>query len=78
MAGQRRLNHLADAHERRIAARQGLNRHLPAAEKNRLDIEPVLFEKSFVLRHPNMALAKTEGRITEANLFQFLGNDGCR
>ena len=69
MARQGRLNHLANAHERRIAASQGLNRHLPAAEKNRLDIEPVFFEKSFVLRHPNMALAKSQGRMTEANLF---------
>src|SRR5262245_21270688 len=61
------LHHLTDAHQRRITARQGLDRELPAAEKYRLDVEPVFFEKPFVLRHPDMTLAKTERWITESD-----------
>jgi hypothetical protein len=61
------LNHLTDTHQRRIAARQCLDRELPAAEKDRLDVEAVFFEQPFVFRHPDMTLAKTERWITESD-----------
>ena len=78
MARQRCLNNLADAHQRRITARQSLDRHLPAAQKNRLDVEAVFFENPLVLGHPDMTLAKTQRWIAEANFFQLLGTGNAR
>src|SRR5262245_25236989 len=67
MPRQSGLDHLPDAHEWRIAAGQRLNRQLPAAQKYRLDVEAVFLEQSGVLRHPDVALTKTEGGIAEAD-----------
>ena len=66
-ARQAGLHYLTDAHQRRISARQCLDRELAAAEKDRLDVKAVFFEQPFVLRHPDMTLAKTERWITESD-----------
>jgi len=43
-AGEVRLHHLTDAHDRRITSGQSLNRQLPAAQEDRIDVKSILFE----------------------------------
>jgi len=49
---------------------------LSAAEKDRVHVESVLFEQSFLFGHPNVALGKSQRRVAQADLPEFLADDG--
>jgi len=51
---------------------------LPAAQKYRLDVEAVFFEKPLVFCDPDVALAKAERRLAESAFFQLLRACGAR
>ena len=55
---------------------QSLRRHLPAAEKDRIDVESVLLEQPFFFSHPNMALRESQRRVAQADFLEFLADDG--
>ena len=65
-------DNIADGDDRRIAAGERLDRHLPAAQKDQLDVEPIFPENSLVLGHPELRLARADRRITDADLLQRL------
>ena len=76
VAGQVGLNHRADVDDGRFTRGQGLRRHLPAAEKDRVHVESVLFEQSFLFCHPDVALGESQRRVAQADLLEFLADDG--
>jgi hypothetical protein len=59
-------NHVADGHNRRVAAGEGLNCDFSTAQEYPLDIESVLAEYSFVFSYPKLRLARTDRRIANA------------
>ena len=65
-------DHVADGNQGWIAAGEGLNRYLSAAEKYQLDIETMLAEYPFVLGNPELRLARADRRITDANFTERL------
>ena len=65
-------DNIADRDDGRIAAGKRLNRHLPAAQKNQLHVQPILAKNSFILRHPELPLPRADGRIADANLLERL------
>ena len=75
VAGQVGLNHRADVDDGRFAGGQSLRRHLPAAQKDRIDVESVLFEQAFLFGHPNMTLRERQGRVAQADFFELLADD---
>src|SRR5262245_50993941 len=63
---------VAHRHERRVAAGQRLDRHLPAAQKNQFDVEPVFTKYALRLRHPELGLTRTDRRVTDAHFLHRL------
>ena len=55
---------VADGDDRRIAAGEGLDGDLSAAQKNQLDVESVLAKNPFVFGDPELRLARADRRIT--------------
>src|SRR4030095_4600061 len=69
---QIRNDNIADRDDGRIAAGKRLNRHLPAAQKNQLNVQPILAKNSFILRHPELPLPRAERWIADPNLVERL------
>ena len=74
MTLQVRNDDIADRDDGRIAAGERLDRHLPAAQKDQLHVQPILAENSFVLRHPELPLPRADRRITDADLMERLSS----
>src|SRR5215467_2278889 len=70
------LDYGTDIYDGRIAGNQSLGSHLSAAEKDRLHIQPVLFEKSCFFGHPNVALSETKRGVADADPSKLLGEYG--
>ena len=76
MTLQIRNDNIADRHDGRIAAGERLDRHLPAAQKDQLHVQPILAKNSFVLRHPELPLPRADRGITDADLMERLSLGG--
>src|SRR5262245_30004323 len=72
IAREIRLHDRANVYNRRVSANQSLGRHLTAAQEDRLDLEAILVEQSYLFGYPDVALTKTQRWITDPDFLQGL------
>jgi hypothetical protein len=65
-------NHVANRDDRWIAAGKSLDRHLSAAQKNQLHIQPIFTKNSFIFDDPELRLPRADGWIADADFVKRL------